>query len=67
VEFLSTQPVGGTEAIDRGQHLVLHTLPALEVRVSAAKIKQDLADQGAQGCAVFGCPNPSATVDIVRK
>ena len=65
VQFIASQAIAGSEAVDRLLHGALLRLEPGELPVTLAQRTKITGDERADGAALFGRPHTSRTVDII--
>src|SRR6266540_107500 len=65
MDRVAGQPIAGAEAANRGQHLVLKSLPLLEVGLLVAEAAEKLPHQRADRAVPLRGLDPRAAVDLL--
>jgi hypothetical protein len=65
MNVLTGQAIGGSEAANGGQDLVLKAFAAIEVAFLAGKLGEEIANESTHGCVSLRGFNASLSIDII--
>jgi hypothetical protein len=65
VHVVTAQAIHGTKGSDRGERIGLQSFTPFEIRLSAGKLDEELANHGRKRRGALGCPDPRSQMKLV--